>query len=480
MFELFNDDCFNILPKIKSKSVDLVLVDLPYGQTACKWDSVIDLKKMWVELKKCCKRKCIYVFFTTTKFGYKIIQSNEKWFRYDLVWEKSRKVGFLSANKMPLRKHELVYVFADNNTNDLDNEYNLNLRNYFKQIKNYIGLTLKQITNKIGRKAEHCFYITSSQFGLPTENTYNDLIKEYKINEMKGFREYKSLKDEWFMPENTYNPQKTKGKPFKVKGSKLKNNCVYGSGSVPTHENKTGDRHPTSILHYPETPEGKEPREHEMVYLFCNKEENNPLDFNQPIRDYAQQIKKYINKPMKEIIGVVNNSGITHFFTKGVQFRMILKKDYNVLIKEYKINEMKGFREYKSLKNEWFMPENTYNPQKTKGKPYKVKGSKLKNNCVYGNDNVPTHGNKTGDRHPTTIVKFNNPKKSLHRTQKPVDLCEWLIKSYTNENDLVLDFTMGSGTTGVACKNTNRQFIGIEKDKKIFEIAFKRIQEVLI
>lgn len=324
MFELFNDDCFNILPKIKSKSVDLVLVDLPYGQTACKWDSVIDLKKMWVELKKCCKRKCIYVFFTTTKFGYKIIQSNEKWFRYDLVWEKSRKVGFLSANKMPLRKHELVYVFADNNTNDLDNEYNLNLRNYFKQIKNYIGLTLKQITNKIGRKAEHCFYITSSQFGLPTENTYNDLIKEYKINEMKGFREYKSLKDEWFMPENTYNPQKTKGKPFKVKGSKLKNNCVYGSGSVPTHENKTGDRH------------------------------------------------------------------------------------------------------------------------------------------------------------PTTIVKFNNPKKSLHRTQKPVDLCEWLIKSYTNENDLVLDFTMGSGTTGVACKNTNRQFIGIEKDKKIFEIAFKRIQEVLI
>ena len=67
---------------------------------------------------------------------------------------------------------------------------------------------------------------------------------------------------------------------------------------------------------------------------------------------------------------------------------------------------------------------------------------------------------------------------SKHPTQKPVALLEYLIKTYTNENELVLDFTMGSGTTGVACKNTNRNFIGIELDEKYFDIAKKRIKEI--
>jgi len=103
--KIYNTDCFTYFEKEKDKTIDLVLVDLPYGQTACKWDSLIDLNKMWIELKRICKSDCIYIFFCTTKFGYKLIQSNERWFKYDLVWEKSRKVGFLSANKMPLRKH---------------------------------------------------------------------------------------------------------------------------------------------------------------------------------------------------------------------------------------------------------------------------------------------------------------------------------------------------------------------------------------
>ena len=71
----------------------------------------------------------------------------------------------------------------------------------------------------------------------------------------------------------------------------------------------------------------------------------------------------------------------------------------------------------------------------------------------------------------------DDPKKSIHRTQKPVELCEWLIKTYSNEGDTVLDFTMGSGSTGVAAKNLNRNFIGIEMDKKYFKIAEQRINE---
>ena len=111
--DLYNDDCFNIFPKIKDKSINLFLLDLPYGQTACKWDSVIDLDKMWVEVKRMMKPDGIIVFFCTAKFGNTIINSNPKWFKYDLIWKKSRKVGFLSANKMPLRQHENIYVFKD-------------------------------------------------------------------------------------------------------------------------------------------------------------------------------------------------------------------------------------------------------------------------------------------------------------------------------------------------------------------------------
>lgn len=80
-------------------------------------------------------------------------------------------------------------------------------------------------------------------------------------------------------------------------------------------------------------------------------------------------------------------------------------------------------------------------------------------------------------RYPKSIQKFQSDKSKVHPTQKPVALMEYLVKTYTNEGDLVLDFTMGSGTTGVACKNLNRKFIGIELDKGYYDIACKRIEE---
>lgn len=82
---------------------------------------------------------------------------------------------------------------------------------------------------------------------------------------------------------------------------------------------------------------------------------------------------------------------------------------------------------------------------------------------------------------PSSVLEFNvvpNRNGKLHPTQKPVELMEWIVKTYTNEGDTVLDFTMGSGTTGVACINTNRNFIGIELDKNYFKIAKKRIENV--
>jgi len=122
-----------------------------------------------------------------------------------------------------------------------------------------------------------------------------------------------------------------------------------------------------------------------------------------------------------------------------------------------------------------------YNPQKTAGKPYTATTGEAERSGVHrpGSDMAGFTTVNTGDRMPRTIQKFN-PEKGLHPTQKPVALLEYLIRTYTNEGETVLDFTAGSGTTGVAAVNTNRHFIGIEKDPTYFEIAKKRIEEALL
>jgi len=281
---LYNDDCFNIFPKIEDKSINLFLLDLPYANkkfgncTSCEWDTPIDLEKMWVEIKRTMKPNGIIVFFCNTKFGCCLINSNPKWFRYDLIWEKSRKVGFLAANKQPLRKHENIYIFK----------------------------------------------------------------KE----------------------QGTYNPQKTEGKPYKTVGN---GSCeLYNGKKRINGENKTGDRHPTSIL-----PEFKD-------------------------------------------LGMIEGG-----YYRG-----------------------EGAKPFKRMPN----------------------------------DPTTSHPTSILPEFETTILKFNNPHKTIHRTQKPVDLLEWLIKTYTNEDDLVMDFCMGSGSCGVACHNTKRKFIGVERDEDIFKLAEKRIE----
>lgn len=128
----------------------------------------------------------------------------------------------------------------------------------------------------------------------------------------------------------------------------------------------------------------------------------------------------------------------------------------------------------------------TYNPQptlKSTGKGLSKKGHKLEHNIrETTNSRYITDREKTKIGYPKVLLDhikvINNLSKDrtgLHPTQKPIELCEYLIKTYTNENDTVLDFTMGSGSTGVACQNTNRKFIGIEKDNKYFDIAKQRI-----
>ena len=135
---LHHGDCLELMKNLPDKSVDLFLCDLPYGcltggagkekakrnaegdggVMGCKWDIPIDLAAFWVQVKRLCKNDHTPVLmFCTTKFGYELIKSNEDWFRYDLVWSKTNAVGFLLANKMPMRSHELIYVFSKKGAN---------------------------------------------------------------------------------------------------------------------------------------------------------------------------------------------------------------------------------------------------------------------------------------------------------------------------------------------------------------------------
>lgn len=239
-------DCLEKMREIPSGSVDMVMADLPYGTTACKWDSVIPMQPLWAEYRKVCKEDAAMVLTASQPFTSALVMSNPNEFRYCWVWQKNRGTGFLDAKKRPLKTHEDVVVF--------------------------------------------------------------------------------------FRQQPIYNPQKKLGKPS----------------------------HSTGIS------TGRKQREKSAIYH---------------------------------------------------------------------------------------------------GK----------------SDTVPT--DVSGMKFPTSVLQFDGlpPSKGLrqHPTQKPVALMEYLIRTYTNEGMTVLDNTMGSGTTGVACVHTNRNFIGIERDAAYFAIAEKRIAEAL-
>jgi site-specific DNA-methyltransferase (adenine-specific) len=153
--QLLHGDCLELMKTLPDKSIDLFLCDLPYGclsvkrggkregplknpddpnsnivvvNKPCAWDIPIDLDAFWIQVKRLCKNDHTPVLmFCSTKFGFDLIKSNPDWFRYDLVWSKPNAVGFLSANKMPMRSHEMIYVFSKKGANyeriDIEGDY---------------------------------------------------------------------------------------------------------------------------------------------------------------------------------------------------------------------------------------------------------------------------------------------------------------------------------------------------------------------
>lgn len=238
--KIIQGDCLKVMREMEDKSIDMILCDLPYGTTQNKWDSTIDLGLLWRQYERVTKDNGVIVLTAQDKFTAKLMLSNEKIHKYNLVWDKILTSGFLNANHMPLRVHEDVCVF--------------------------------------------------------------------------------------YKKPPTYNPQKTRGKKNHPKGN--------------------------------------------------------------------------------------------------------MKSDKN-----------NNYGEYEKV------------------------------------DNTDELGDM---KHPKSIITFQkpHPSKSVHPTQKPVALFEYLIKTYTNKGDLVLDNCAGSGTTGVACQNTGRDYILIEKEPEYIEIIKARLKIV--
>ena len=169
-----------------------------------------------------------------------------------------------------------------------------------------------------------------------------------------------------------------------------------------------------------------------------------------PLRDYFEKVLEYIGKTRSKIIETIGQRADHTFRTNSTQYALCTEATYDALITEYGIDRMDGFIPYENLSEI---------DRKTK------------------DEHFPSIFNLwEGNKYKPNILKYRKDYDGYHPTQKPVALLEDLIKTFSNEGDTVVDLTMGSGSTGVACLNTNRRFIGIELDEDYYDIATNRIK----
>ncbi len=175
---------------------------------------------------------------------------------------------------------------------------------------------------------------------------------------------------------------------------------------------------------------------------------NNEFEGLHPLRPYFKKVFEFIGGTKKYVMEVVGQRADHVFRFKSSQFDLCTLETYKDLIKYFEINKMDGFKSFDYLE-------------------------KIHSN--YKSEFASTFNLKEGDKYKSNIFEFKRDRDNYHPTQKPVLLLEDLIKTFSNENDLVVDLTMGSGSTGVACQNTWRNFIGIEMNQEYFDISCDRI-----
>jgi hypothetical protein len=415
---LLHGDCLEQLKGLDNDSVDFIFCDLPYGQTSCAWDTIIPWDPFWKEILRVKKLHTPIFFTTTTKFGVALINNAPKScpFRYDLVWVKSAPAGFLSAKKMPMRKHEMVYCF-------------------YEKLPFYDLSSHKHKFLKREIKEE------------PTNKKENDLygIESGNAGRKKGFH------------QTSYDP------PLPVSVVKeVERDSTYGS--IKTHDlNIKGD---TGVPRYdPPLPVSVVKEEEKGCY--GEKVPNSEAKYGQKCaRQYDPPLPTSVVK--EECYDNGNRKGGFGGEQKG------LGSVYQdpALISSQDVHKKNGL---KSLGYDPPLPvsvvkEEKYDPNAGATMINGTLGGAYDSRWQKGHQ-----GNSYDPPLPTTMLEIKSTR-GKHSTEKPVALMEWLLKYYSKEGDVVLDPTMGSGSTGVACKNMNRNFIGIEKDPDIYEVAVNRIE----
>jgi hypothetical protein len=166
-----------------------------------------------------------------------------------------------------------------------------------------------------------------------------------------------------------------------------------------------------------------------------------------PLRDYAERLFAHVGKDKRELFAEMGHQGVCHFMRyDSMQFGLCTRRTYDQLCQMYGIDRLEWFKTYAELEEI--------------------------NRRFNRRFNLPE-----GQKYKSNVLQYPKDYTGHHPTQKPVALMEDLVKTYTNPGDTVLDFTMGSGSTGVACANTGRRFIGIERDSTYFNIACRRIED---
>ncbi|EFS7077243.1 site-specific DNA-methyltransferase [Salmonella enterica] len=188
--------------------------------------------------------------------------------------------------------------------------------------------------------------------------------------------------------------------------------------------------------------------------LVFSKVERYDQKFDHPLREYSRRVQAFTGVTAEQVNRTLGHRGAVHFLgCDAIQFSLPTRSTYEQLTAAYNLTAIPGFLthdEMKAIHDNW---RNSRNHQPR----------------VF---NLPP-----GKRHKPNILKYARDRERYHPTQKPVALLEDLIQTYSNPGDTVLDFTMGSGSTGVTCMNTGRRFIGIEKEQRYFDIATARIEK---
>ena len=497
---LYNGECNEEMEKIPDKSVDLIFADLPYAQTSCAWDVMIDHEAMWKHFMRIKKLNTPLFFTTTTKFGVELIKSAPKQcpFRYDIVWIKSAPCGFLSARKMPMRKHEMIYVFYEK----------LPFYDLSSHTHKFKKTTPRKNDNTIyGMKAHADGKEGSYTPPLPTSVQHGTSGQETIYGDLPKTGATKEAHSQQYSPAL---PTSILKEGVKIRrDDEINHGATYGGGHSVTRW--TADKSITkgnAQVYEPPLPTSivKEDIKRDIYGRNHKEDEGLRGSWTPPLPTSILPILKddpvYLTKSKETTIygdlTFVNYKARkngesayepplpTSLLKEGVTMRtdqihegQIYNNGKELWTEQYtaskEITEGNS-QKYKPPLPTSIVKEDVYNygARVASGKLTRTLPNQwatpLPNSVIHDDDEICP----ICSEYPDSCLEIKS-KKGKHSTQKPIELMKWVFKYYSKEGDTILDPTMGSGSTGVACKLMNRNFIGIEKDNDIFKVAEERI-----